>query len=86
MKIREVIELLLKDNDLDDEIVFEFYDKKYFLESYVGGEIDLLKIDEVWGEFVSEAQETLQGHLEFAQTGYELINDLEELLKEKGEK
>jgi hypothetical protein len=81
MKIREVIEMLLKDNDLDSEIIFDYYDKKYFLDSFVGGEIDTNKMDKVWVEFVEEGQQTLAAHLEFTQTGYDLISDLEELIE-----
>jgi hypothetical protein len=85
MKIREVIEMLLKDNDLDSEIIFDYYDKKYFLDSFVGGEIDTNKMDKVWVEFVEEGQQTLAAHLDFTQTGYELTDDLEKLVKEDNE-
>lgn len=78
MKIRELIEVLLKNNSLDDEIIVDYWDKNYFLEMI---EIEKEKIDEVWEEFVKDGQETLEAHLEFTQTGYDLATDLEYLIE-----
>jgi hypothetical protein len=81
MKIRELIEHLLKDNDLDDEIIVSYWDKNYFVET---NDFTLEDINSVWEEFVKDGQETLEGHLDFTQTGYDLASDLEEMIKEKG--
>ena len=83
MKIRELIEEMLKRNDLDDEIIVSYWDKNYFVET---NDFTLENIDSVWEEFVKDGQETLESHLEFTQTGYDLASDLEEMIKEKGEK
>jgi hypothetical protein len=82
MKIRELIEELLKRNDLDDEIIVSYWDKNYFVET---NDFTLENINSVWEEFVKDGQETLEGHLDFTQTGYDLASDLEKLLEEKGE-
>jgi maltose-binding protein MalE len=78
MKIRKLIEDLLKDNLLDDEIIVSYWDKNYFVET---NEFTLEDVDKVWEEFVKEGQETVDGHLDFTQTGYDLGSDLEELIK-----
>jgi hypothetical protein len=83
MTIRQLIAYLLEKNDIDDEIIVDWWDKDYFVNN-----LDLTephKLDEIWKDFVKSGQETLQAHLEFTQTGYELANDLEKLLEEKGE-
>jgi hypothetical protein len=82
MKIRELIEELLKRNDLDDEIIVSYWDKNYFIET---NDFILENINSVWEEFVKDGQETLEGHLDFTQTGYDLASDLEEMIEEKGE-
>jgi len=82
MKIRELIETLLKDNELDDEILIAYWDKNYFVED---SDLPLDKVNKVWEEFVKDGQETINGHFEFTQTGYDLANDLEEMIKENGE-
>ena len=79
MKIRKLIEDLLKDNLLDDEIIVSYWDKNYFVET---NEFTLEDVDKVWEEFVKEGQETVDGHLDFTQTGYDLGSDLEELIKD----
>ena len=81
MKVRKLIEMLLQDNTLDDEVIVEYYDKNYFVDSG----LDRDKVEQVWAEFVADGQDTLTGHIEFTQTGYELADDLAELIKEKEE-
>ena len=82
MKIRELIEELLKRSNLDDEIIVAYWDKNYFVET---NDFTLENINSVWEEFVKDGQETLEGHLDFTQTGYDLASDLEEMIEEKGE-
>ena len=82
MKIRELIEEMLKRNDLDDEIIVSYWDKNYFVET---NDFTLENINSVWEEFVKDGQETLESHLDFTQTGYDLASDLEEMIEEKGE-
>jgi hypothetical protein len=81
MKIRELIESMLKENSLDDEIIVAYWDKNFFIEWH---ELEKQNIDEVWEEFVKSGQETLDGHMDFIQTGYDLAEELETLIKEKG--
>jgi hypothetical protein len=82
MKIRKLIEDLLKDNTLDDEIIVSYWDKNYFVET---SDLKLEQVDTVWEDFIKEGQETVDGHLDFTQTGYDLASDLEEMIKENGE-
>ena len=83
MTIRQLIAYLLQDNDIDDEIIVAYWDKNYFIENL--DITDPHKVSAVWKEFVKEGQETINAHLEFTQTGYDLKEDLEKLLKEKEE-
>ena len=83
MKIRELIESMLKENELDDEIIVAYWDKNFFVEWH---EMNKDKVNKVWQEFAKSGQELLDGHLDFIQTGYDLASDLEELLEEKGDK
>jgi hypothetical protein len=83
MTIRQLIAYLLQDNNLDDEILVAYWDKKYILD-----ELDLTdpsKLDDVWSDFIKQGQETLNGHLDFTQTGYDLIEEAKELIEEKGQ-
>jgi len=82
MVIRQLIAYLLEDNNLDDEILVAYWDKKYFID-----QLDLTepsKLDDVWADFIKQGQETLDGHLDFTQTGYDLIDEAKELIEEKG--
>jgi SOS response regulatory protein OraA/RecX len=79
MKIRDLIESMLKENGLDDEIIVAYWDKNFFIEWH---EIDKDKVDKVWKEFVKSGQEALDGHIDFIQTGYDLANDLQEMTEE----
>ena len=81
MKVKDLIAQILKDNALDDEIIVEYWDKTYFVDTG----LDRADVDRVWDKFITEAQQTLSGHIEFTQTGYELADDLEFLIKEKEE-
>ncbi len=67
MKVRELIEKLLERNELDDEIMVEWFDKKHFIED-VGfenlfGDIENMPsvsdLDKVWRKVVDEGQECL---------------------------
>jgi len=74
MTIRQLIAYLLQDNDLDSEIIVAYWDKNYFVDDL--DIIDSPKVDKVWADFVKSAQETVNSHLEFSQTGYELTDTL----------
>jgi hypothetical protein len=80
MKIKELIAELLKENSLEDEIIVSYWDRNYFLNS--GASFRLEDFQKAWKDFVSQGQETLEGHLEFTQTGYELVEELEEFINE----
>ena len=69
--------MLLHNNTLEDEVIFTFWDKNYFTDST---DLTPEQIGNVWAEFVKQGQDTLEGHLNFTQTGHELIAELEEML------
>lgn len=79
MKVKQLIEWLLENNSPDDEIVVVYWDKDYFKESMDNPD----DVDSVWGEFVQQATDTVMGHLDFTQTGYELKEELEQLIEDK---
>jgi len=81
MKVRKLIEYLMSDNELDDEIIVEYWDKKYFIDTG----LERADVERVWEKFVDEAQETVSAHIEFTQTGYELADDLLMLIRDKEE-
>lgn len=84
MTIRQLIAYLLQDNDIDDEIIVAYWDRNYFVDG-----LDLTdphRLDPLWKEFVKTGQEKVNAYLDFTQTGYELTDDLQKLLDEKGNK
>lgn len=81
MTIQQLIDLLLENNDPDDEIIAVYWDKDYFKESMDNPD----DVDSVWSEFVQQGTETVMGHLDFTGTGYDLKEELEELIQEKQE-
>ena len=56
-------------------------DKNYFFENLDIKEPN--KLDEIWEKFVEDGQETIEAHLEFTQTGYELVDDLQEIIENR---
>jgi hypothetical protein len=81
MKVKDLITELLKRNTLDDEVIVAYWDKGYFIDADLATD----EIERVWDKFIPDADETVMAHLEFAQTGYDLIACLEELIEEKEE-
>ena len=81
MTIRQLIAHLLQDNDIDDEIIVAWWDKNYFVDTL--DITDTQKVLQAYKQFVKDGQETVNAHLEFTQTGYDLASDLQELLEEK---
>lgn len=78
MKIRELIENLLKDNDLDDEVIIAYWDKNYFVE---WGERPKEEVDRVWLEFAKKAQANLDADLDFTELNF--LADIDEAIEEK---
>jgi hypothetical protein len=67
VKVRELIEKLLERNDLDDEIIVEWFDKKHFIDDL--GLVNIFSDSEnvpsedefakAWSEVVSQGQDEL---------------------------
>jgi hypothetical protein len=81
MKIRDLIQQLLISNDLDDEILVAYWDKGYFLDT---NDFDKAQVDKVWEDFIVVGQETLDGLVDFREVGYELADNLDGIIGEKG--
>jgi precorrin-2 methylase len=82
MKVKDLIAELLKRNSLDDEVVVAYYDNGYCID-----EIQLPMpakeiMEQAWQEIVAEAQETIEAHLDFTQTGYEIQDLFEKKIQE----
>jgi hypothetical protein len=79
MKVKDLIAELLKRNSLDDEVVVAYYDNGYCIDEIQMPMPAREIMEQAWKEIAGEAQETLEAHLDFTQTGY----DIQELFEEK---
>jgi precorrin-2 methylase len=79
MKVKDLIAELLKRNSLDDEVVVAYYDNGYCIDEIQMPMPAREIMEQAWKEIANEAQETLEAHLDFTQTGY----DIQELFEEK---
>jgi len=77
MKVRDVIKAL-KQYEPDDHIVLAWFDLEYASNS-IETLPNPIVLEQAWREIVEEAQETLNSHLDFTNTGAEISD----LLKEK---
>ena len=82
MKVKDLIAELLKRNSLDDEVVVAYYDKGYCIDGLQITEPSKEIMEQAWKEIADEAQETVEGHLDFTQTGYEILEMFEEKITE----
>ena len=74
MKIRELIEHLLKDNDLEDEIIVDWYSKHTLTDWLDSGEHNHTKeeFDKAWLAIQEKSQEHLSNFL----SHYDIIYDI----------
>ena len=81
MKIRELIEHLLKDNDLEDEIIVDWFDKGMFTDIYEMNKDTVTKemFDKAWLSIQQEAQQQLADFL----SHYDLRNDIGNLINDE---
>ena len=88
MKIRELIEKLLIDNDLEDEVIVDWFDKGMFTDIYEMNKntIPREQFDKAWLAIQEEGQNQLSHFL----SHYDLCNDIGNLIneeiEEKGDK
>jgi len=78
MKIKKLIEILLKDNDLEDEIIVDYFDKSIFLDCINRGEFDFTpeEFDKAWLAIQEKGQEELSDML----SHYDLIYDFRNMV------
>ena len=82
MKVKDLIAELLKGNNLDDEIVVSWYDEQYCIDGLQSTAPAREIMEQAWREIANEAQEVVEGHLDFTQTGYEIQELFEEKITE----
>jgi len=85
MKIRELIEKLLINNDLDDEIIVDWYSKDTLTDWLDGGEHNHTKeeFDKAWLAVQVKAQEEMSESLSHYGVIYEIRNLVLDEIEEK---
>jgi hypothetical protein len=81
MKIRELIEKLLIDNDLEDEVIVDWFDKGMFTDMYEMNKNTITReeFDKAWLTIQQEGQNQLSHFL----SHYDLCNDIGNLINEE---
>jgi hypothetical protein len=83
MKVKDLVTELLYNHQPNDEIAVVWFDMEYATN---GIHDDLLTdkelVEQAWGEIVDDVQEELDGHIDFTQTGPEIVEMLEEKITE----
>jgi hypothetical protein len=82
MKVKTLLEHLNTNYQPDDEIVVTWYDEYYCVDNLSTNAVPKEIIEQAWKEIADEAQEILDGHIEFTQTGYEILEMFEEKVAE----
>jgi hypothetical protein len=83
MKVKDLLHELNYNHQPDDEIAVVWFDMEYA----TNGVADTLLTDkelvkQAWREIVDDVQETIDGHIDFTQTGPEIVEMLEEKITE----
>ena len=83
MKVKDLVTELLYNHQPNDEIAVVWFDMDYATN---GIHDDLLTdkelVEQAWGEIVDDVQEELDGHIDFTQTGAEIVEMLEKKITE----
>jgi len=82
MKVKELLHHLQYNYQPDDEIVVTWYDEQYCVDNLSTSAVPKEIMEQAWQEISNEAQEILDGHIDFTQTGYEIIELFEEKITE----
>jgi len=82
MKVKDLIAELLKRNSLEDEVVVAYYDSGYCIDEIQMTAPAREIMEQAWKEIADEAQEIVEGHLDFTQTGYEISEMFEQKITE----
>lgn len=82
MKVKELLHHLQYNYQPDDEIVVTWYDEQYCVDNLSTSAIAKEIMEQAWQEISDEAQEILDGHIDFTQTGYEIIELFEQKITE----
>ena len=83
MKVKDLVTELLYNHQPSDEIAVVWFDMDYATNCIHD---DLLTdkelVEQAWGEIVDDVQEELDGHIDFTQTGAEIVEMLEKKITE----
>jgi hypothetical protein len=83
MKVKDLVTELLYNHQPNAEIAVVWFDMDYATN---GIHDDLLTdkelVEQAWGEIVDDVQEELDGHIDFTQTGAEIVEMLEKKITE----
>ena len=82
MKVKDLLHHLTTNYQPDDEIVVTWYDEQYCIDGLQSTAPAKEIIEQAWKEIANEAQEILEGHIDFTQTGYEISEMFEEKITE----
>jgi ribose 5-phosphate isomerase len=82
MKVKTLLHHLTTNYQPDDDIVVTWYDEQYCVENLSTSAVPKEIMEQAWKEIADEAQETVEGHLDFTQTGYEILEMFEEKITE----
>jgi hypothetical protein len=82
MKVKILLDHLTSNYEPDDDIVVTWYDEMYCVENLSTSAVPKEISEQAWKEIAGEAQEILDGHIDFTQTGYEILEMFEEKVAE----
>lgn len=87
MKVKDLVTELLYNHQPNDEIAVVWFDMEYATNAIPDTLLsDKEIVEQAWGEIVDDVQDELDGHIDFTQTGAEIVEMLEEKIKELLEK
>jgi hypothetical protein len=82
MKVKELLHHLQYNYQPDDEIVVTWYDEQYCVDNLSTSAVPKEIMEQAWQEISDEAQEILDAHIDFTQTGYDILELFEEKITE----
>ena len=82
MKVRELLAHLEKNYTPNDDIVVMWFDEQYCIDGLQSTAPAREILEQAWKEIADEAQETLEAHIDFTQTGYDIATLFEEKVTE----
>lgn len=79
MLAKDIVKYFQDNCEPDEEVIIAWWDKSFFVDS---DNHKPEEIEKVWEAFAIDGQDTVNDHLEFTQTGWDLMEELDEKLAE----